>query len=143
MSLAEMLLRLGCTMVAWLMIYTHLLWLATLRVVSCNSDGDAMWRLLLGFAPIALGSSFLLTLSRRLPAVHETLRWAATPLVLLLPLALLAIWPTFISSTMANQPICDGPIQPWHSWWSPIQFASVCVLSFMAYRAWREQPQPA
>lgn len=143
MSLAEMLLRLGCTMVAWLMIYTHLLWLATLRVVSCNSEGDAMWRLLLGFAPIALGFSLLLTLSRRLPAAHETLRWAAAPLIVLVPLALLAIWPAFIGSTMADQPICNGPMRAWHNWWAPIQFASICALSFMAYRAWRKQRQPA
>ncbi len=135
-----MLLRLGCSMVAWLVVYTHLLWLATLRVINCSSDGDAMWRLLLGFAPVALGFATLLQLSRRLPAVHEILRWAAAPLVLLIPLAIAAILPTLTTSTLGAEAICSEPMQPWHRWWAPLQLFTIGLLCVLAYRAWRPQP---
>lgn len=137
MNAAELFLRLGCTMVGWLMVFTHLLWVATIRVVGCNSDADAMWRMLLALAPLALGFSFLLQLSRRLPSVHSMLRWGLVPTVLLAALALWAVWPFFMQSTLGDAPICAVPDVGWHSWWAPVQLATIAVLVWNAYRAWR------
>ncbi len=51
MRFAEVFLRLGSALVAWMMMYAYFLWLAAVYVVACGADGDEMHRLLLGLAP--------------------------------------------------------------------------------------------
>lgn len=92
MSLAELLARLGTTIVAWLCIYAWLIWTATLRVATCNASGDDLWTLVLGFGVFTSALSLLLGLTRPLPEVHAMTRKFAWPLVLLLPLALAPVW---------------------------------------------------
>ena len=138
MNAAELFLRLGCAMVGWLMVFTHLLWLGTLRVVTCNSDGDAMWRMLLALAPLAVLFSFALTLTRKLSAVHSMLRWGIVPTVLLSVLALLAVWPALQNTTLAGVPICGVENVSWHPWWAPVQLGAIALLLWNAIKAFRE-----
>lgn len=142
MNAAELFLRLGCTMVGWLMVFTHLLWLGTLRVVTCNSDGDAMWRMLLALAPLAVMFSFTLTLTRKLSAVHSMLRWGIAPTVLLSALALLAVWPALQNVTLAGEPICAIEDVGWHAWWAPVQLGAIALLLGNAVRAFRNPVTP-
>ena len=143
MNAAELFLRLGCTMVGWLMVFTHLLWLGTLRVVTCNSDGDAMWRMLLALAPLAVLFSFTLSLTRKLSSVHSMLRWGIVPTVLLSVLALLAVWPALQNATLAGVPICAVENVGWHTWWAPIQLGAIGLMLWNAFAAFRDTPASA
>ena len=137
MSIIEVLLRLGCGLVAWLVVYTHCIWTATLFVTGCDSDGDSLWRLLLGFAPFTVGFCLLLNITSKLVEVHRILVWASAPLLLFVPLALRAIWPTFTGATLEGGGICGvSPVPDWHLWWAPVQFGVMAVIVGAAARSW-------
>ncbi len=142
MNFAELLLRLGCALVGWLVVFTHFLWLATTRSVTCGSDGDELWRLLLGFAPIAIGFALLLPLSRRIKTVHGYLRYGAVPVLLFTPLALAGIWKTFAEVNLGGAGICADLPSAWHAWWAPLQMVAVAILLLCVARAWRAAPLP-
>jgi len=137
MSFAEVFLRLGTALVAWMVIYAYFLWMAILRQVGCNADGDELYRLLMGMAPVAIGFSVLLRSTRPMHEVHSVLRWLSLPLVLLVPAALLSAWQVLQSATFAGQGICspDFP-SSWHYWWAPLQIAAALTTSYMVYRIW-------
>jgi hypothetical protein len=138
MTLIDLLLRLGCVLVAWMVVYAHLLWLATVRVIGCDVDGDALWRLLLGFAPFAAAFTFCFDLLRPLEDIHRMLRWATAPLVLLVPLCLRAIWPTWQRATLDGLSICaNAPAAWWEALWAPVQLLTLAVIGIMAWRVWR------
>jgi hypothetical protein len=119
-----------------MVIYTHLIWTATIKTVGCGAEGDEIWRLLLGFAPFAIGASLLLGVSKKLPEVHKIIRWFGAPLLLLLPLALLAVWPTFITVTLGTDGICDpSEIPGWHTWWAPVQLFTLSLIVVNVVRA--------
>jgi hypothetical protein len=140
MTVAEVLLRIGCTIVAWFLLYTHCLWLSIVQQVGCESDGDALWRLLLGLIPITVTFGFLIRAANKVSSVQQSLRWGAAPMLLLLPLALFAVWPTFTASTLGNSPICDIPDVAWHRWWAPAQLLVLLYIAIISYRNWRYQP---
>jgi len=140
MTVAEVLLRIGCTIVAWLLLYTHCLWLSVVQQVGCGSDADALWRLLLGLIPITVTFGLLIGAANKVSSVQATLRLGAIPLLILLPLALSAVWPTFTTSTLGNQPICGIRDVAWHQWWAPVQLAVLVFIGVIAYRNWRFQP---
>ena len=54
MRFAEVFLRMGTALVAWMMLLTHFVWLAVLHVIGCGPDGDEMHRLLFGLAPFTI-----------------------------------------------------------------------------------------
>ncbi|NOX49687.1 MAG: hypothetical protein GXP16_04020 [Gammaproteobacteria bacterium] len=132
-NIPEVLLRLGCSLVAWMVLYTHCIWLATSRVVGCGPDGDELWRLLLGFAPIALGFSFLISAIQQLPEVAQIMRWLAAPFVLLIPLAIWPVITTFTASTLGSESICNTHAW-WHAWWAPVQLLTLGVITYSLYR---------
>ncbi len=132
-----MLLRLGCALVAWMVLYTHCIWLATLSVTGC-ADGDHLWRLLLGFAPFTLGFCLLLNVSRRLIEVHRILVWLSVPLVVVIPLALHALWPTLQTATLSGDAICIADSAPgWHFWWAPVQLIVIAGILVAVGFSWR------
>ena len=117
--------------------YTHTLWLAIVDDVGCGPDGDALYRLLLGFLPMTFLFGLLLGVSRKVTSVHGMLRWGAAPLVLLVPLAIASVWPTLMASTLGDAPICSDIVSTWHKWWAPLQLVILAYISLQAYRAWR------
>jgi len=140
MRIIEVLLRLGCGLVAWMVIYTHCIWTATLFVTGCESDGDNLWRLLLGFAPFTIGFCLLINTTHKLTEVHKILKWLAIPLILFVPLALRAIWSTFTTATLQGLPICTGSeILSWHFWWAPVQFFVQVLIVAMVIRMWLKE----
>lgn len=136
MSLIEVLLRLGCNLVAWMVVYTHIVWLATLRVIGCEAASDQFWRLLLGFAPVAIGFSFLLGAMNKIPEIARILRLLGVPLVVLLPLATWPVVSALRTSTFESSPICGIEIASWHSWWAPVQLVSLLIITISVVRAW-------
>lgn len=138
MRLSEVLLRIGSTLVAWMVIYAFFLWLAVVQRVECGADGDEIYRLLLGMAPLAVGASFLLGASRPFADIHSMLRWLGLPVAGLLFLAAPVIWETFANVNLAGGTICDGvPKSGWQSIWAPVQFSAVAFCIWKILTVWR------
>ena len=139
MNIAEVLLRLGCALVAWIVIITHVVWLGTLRAVGCGPDGDQLWRLLLGFAAVTIGFSFLLDATRRISAVHDILRWGVVPVGFFALFAVLPVLTALTNTTLGGAPICGGaPVPAWHVWWAPVQVLTLSAVAFGCWRAFRK-----
>ena len=137
MRFAEVFLRLGCALVAWMVIYAYFLWLAVAGRVGCGPDGDEMYRLLLGMAPITLVFAYLLRSTRPLPDIHRILRWLSVPLVLLLPFATYTIGYVFGRVLIDENNICGtSPPAAWVQWWAPLQFATAAIVCFLVVRVW-------
>ena len=138
MRFAEVFLRLGSALVAWMVIYAHFLWLAVLFRVGCGPDGDEMYKLLLGLAPITIGVSFALRATRPFAEIHSMLRWFAVPLVLLLPFIGRIIWQAIDATVINEAAFCSGEPPPlWQLAWAPAQIVTVAIVLILAFRVWR------
>lgn len=137
MSFAEVFLRLGSTLVAWMVIYAYFLWVAVLRQVGCEADGEEIYRLLLAMAPITVAFSYLLRATRPLKDVHSILRWLCAPLIVLIPYALSSVWPIFLRVTVAGEGFCAMTTRSeWQAWWAPIQMVAFLMVIYGLYRTW-------
>ena len=138
MRFAEVFLRLGSALVAWMMLYAYFLWLAAVYVMGCGPDGDEMHRLLLGMAPFICGCAFVLGATRPLEEIQSMLRWLALPLALLLPFALRSIWQVIQVVNIENDAICaDTAPTAWQLLWAPTHVVTLAVVSYMLARVWR------
>lgn len=138
MRFAEVFLRLGTALVAWMVLYAHFLWLAALYAMGCGPDGDEMHRLLLGLVPITCGAALALRVTRPFAEIHSMLRWLGVPLLLLLPFAIRSVWHTFRGANLDAAAICaGGPPTTWQLAWSPVQVATLVLVSYMVVRVWR------
>jgi len=135
--MAEVLLRLGCSLVAWMVVYTHCIWLATLRLVDCGVAGDELWRVLLGFAPVAVGFAFLLPAVHPIAEVARILRWLAVPLLLLIPLAALPVVAALRVPGTRVEGFCGESPAGWHDWWGPVQIVTLTLVGWLALRVWK------
>ena len=138
MRFAEVFLRLGSALVAWMMLYAHMLWLAASRVMGCGPDGDELHLLLLGLAPFACGFAFLLQATRPFNEIQRMLRWLSAPLVLLLPFALAGVWTVFKEVSLQSTAICTHEVPVlWQQIWAPVQLITVSLVVVMVVRVWR------
>ncbi len=69
MRFSEVLLRLGCHLVGWLIIYSHCIWLGLIPQIGCGPEGEELYRLSLGFSPLVIGAALLLGLANKLTSV--------------------------------------------------------------------------
>ena len=135
MRFAEVFLRLGVSLVAWMVVYAYVVWLAALNSIGCGPDGDELHRLMLGFAPFAAGAAFLLGAANRIDGMQGLLRWLGAPLAVLVPLALLSIWTVFVRSNVSAYSICaDHSGGGWHSLWAPLQLLTVVIIAYRVLR---------
>ena len=138
MRFAEVFLRLGSALVAWMVIYAHFLWLAVLFRLGCGPDGDEMHRLLLGLAPVTIGVAFALRATRPINEIHSMLRWLAVPLLLLLPFIGQSIWEAIEATFVDDSAFCaSAPPSVWQLAWAPAQVVTVMLVLYLAYRVWR------
>ena len=137
MRFAEVFLRLGTSLVAWMMLYAHILWLAATNAIGCGPDADEMQRLLLGLAPLTCGFAFLLRMTRPFNEIHGMLRWLGAPLALLLPFALFSIWVVFEDVNLDSSSICSSDVPAsWQQLWAPIQVITVCLVTYLVIQVW-------
>ena len=135
MTFAEVLLRLGSHMVAWLVIYTHCIWLAIIPQVGCGSESDELYRLVLLLAPMALLGSCLLGIAGPLRSVVGYLRWLALPLVVLVPLAARPVAMAFAATSMEGLGLCSGAAAGfWERVWAPCQALALLSVAVMSVR---------
>lgn len=132
MQVSEMLLRIGSSLVGWMIMYAYFIWLAVLQKAGCQMDSTEMHRLLIGMFPFAIGASFFIGLTRPLEEIHRVLRWLAVPVIILSPFVLKAIWSVLISTTLNGRALCgQGELTTWQILWAPVTFAGVGVSLWM------------
>jgi hypothetical protein len=135
---AEVFLRLGCALVAWMMLYAYVLWLAALYVVGCGPDGDELYRVLLGLAPVTAAFAVLLRVSRPFTEIHSMLRWLSIPLLLLLPFVGRSLWQVVQLVNLDAVAICANTVpSTWQTLWVPIQVLTLIWVSYMVVDVWR------
>lgn len=142
LAFANVFLRLGCTLVAFMVLFGHLLWISILPKIDCATDGHALWFALFWMSIPTLIFTALLLASKPLTAVTSGLKWLCIPVILLLPLALLGVWPTLQDTTFGGAPICEHPANfnssmTWQVWWAPLQFVVLTAICIQTVRYWR------
>ena len=142
MRFAEVFLRLGSALVAWMMMYAYFLWLSAVYVIACGPDGDEMHRLLLGLVPFVCGFAFALQVTRPFAEIHSMLRWLGVPLFLLLPFALRSVWNVFQTVNLNSVAMCTDQAPPaWQLLWAPLQTITLSLATYMIVRVWRSVAQ--
>ena len=144
MRFSEVLLKLGVSLVSWIVLYAHILWLAVAGKLGCGPDGDEVFRVLLGLVPLTLICIVLLRATRSLGDVHRILLWASVPLLLLSPFALKAVAMVASSVYLQGRSICSAS-QPslWEQIWSPGQLLVLVFAAVVIVRMWRFQGKNA
>jgi len=139
MRFAEVFLRLGTSLVAWMMLFAHFLWLAALYVMECGPDGDEMYRLLLGLAPFTCFFALLIRVTRPFADIHRMLRWLAIPLLILLPFSMRSIWRVVRSVGADSTTMCSSA-EPviWQQIWAPAQVITLLFVIYGVLRVWQE-----
>lgn len=138
MRFAEVFLRLGCSLVGWMLVFTFVVWLAALHVMGCGPDGDEMHMLLLGLAPVACGCALMLRMTGAFPEIHRMLSWLGVPLLLLLPLVLRNIWTVFSRTNIEGLAICTAADPAtWQRIWAPAQMCAVVCIALLVLAVWR------
>lgn len=138
MRFAEVFLRLGSSLVGWMLVYTYTVWLAALHVMGCGPDGDGMHRLLFGLAPFAVVMALPLRLTRPFPDIQRMLSWLGVPIILLLPFVLRNIWHVFEQATLGGLAICsDAAASTVHVYWAPVQFLALGLIVVLIAGEWR------
>ncbi len=138
MRFSELFLRLGSGLVAWMLLYAYVFWLAALHTLACGPDGDELHRLLLGIAPLAVAAGFSLRVTRPLHEVHAILRWLRVPLFLFVPFCLRSIWDAIEAVHLMSVSLCGSlPLPTWQTFWSPLQLICLLLLGYNLLTVWR------
>jgi hypothetical protein len=136
MRFSEVFLRLGCALVAWMVLYAHFVWLAVLGNIGCGPDGDELHRVLLGLAPVTIGCAFLLRMTRPLEEIQRILRWLALPLSAFMLAGTYQVFVVSRSVYVTGLGICSAAA--WHQFWGVAQSLAVVVSTAMIIRVWRD-----
>ena len=140
MRFSEVLLKLGVSLVSWIVLYAHILWLAVAGKVGCGPDGDEVFRVLLGLVPLTLLCTWLLKATRSLGEVHRTLLWASLPLLLLSPFAMKAVAMVASGVNLHGRSICTAELPSWwEQIWAPAQLLVLVFAAIIIVRMWRFQ----
>jgi hypothetical protein len=125
----------GLALVAWMMLFTHFVWLAALHVIGCGPDGDELQRVLLGLAPVTCVFAYLVGVTRPFADIHSMLGWLRAPLGILMVLALRSIWGAANRVNVDGLAFC-GPGAPaaWEKYWSPAQLAVLLLVAILVIR---------
>lgn len=139
MRYSEVFLRLGCALVAWMVLYAHFIWLAALGLVGCGAEGEQLHRVLLSLVPVAMGCALLLGVTRPLDDVHRILRWLGLPLAVLMLAGAYRVLAISGSVYATGLGICtSGEATTWHVIWGPAQLLVIIVSTLMIGRMWTQ-----
>lgn len=137
MRFSEIFLRLGCSLVGWMVVTAYFLWLAVAGRIGCDGETGELLRLLLFAAPVATALAFLTRATQPMPEVHEMLRWIGIVQILLLPFALATVWDVAGVVYFGRESACatqtfEGPMQ----FWPVVQIVAVIVCLRIFARMW-------
>ena len=133
MRFSEIFLRLGCSLVGWMVVIAYFLWLAVAGKIGCGEEANELHRLLLFAAPAAAAFALLTQSTRPMPDVHGVLRWIAILPVLLLPFALVSVWGIARVLYFDGETVCAGAsFAGLMSFWPVVQIIAIalCMRSF-------------
>ena len=140
MSFAEILLRLGCLLVGWILLGVHGLVLSVIPSLECASSGDG-WLAALVLGVPAAGVPLLFRYGSGLRDMAATVRWLALPYAGLLVLAARPVFDAFSGTTLAGGPLCaaaPGEMLLGAGWlaraWAPLQLLLLAALAWAALR---------
>lgn len=150
MSFAELILRLGVTFVAWMMIYMHLVLLLSVRAAPCSPTDFTAWKVSLFTGLLALGAAFSVTYAHAVPGMARTFRYFSLPMLILLPWAAWITLPYLSATTLGSLDLCavtmssdsSTPINGWQRAWAPVQLGVLVALAVGGWRAWGSGLQP-
>ena len=103
MSFAEVMLRIGGALGAWLILIGHGLILSVLRQADCDPADDELWMGTLIFGVFGGLASLLLGLGLKWRATFRWIAVVAAPLALL---ALSSVLPAIAATTLGHEPLC-------------------------------------
>lgn len=142
MQFSEVFLRLGCALVAWMMLYAHFIWLAALGNIGCGPDGDELHKVLLGLVPVTIGFAFLLRMTRPLGDIHRILRWLGLPLAAIMLAGTYHVLAIARAVYSTGQGICSpGAASTWHQLWGPAELLAILVCAVLLIRVWRSSAE--
>ena len=131
MRFSEFIARLGCNLVGWLIIYSHLIWLAVVPRLGCGSESDELFRLTLASALLAIMGALMLGLARPLHGIVKYLKWLAYPGALMIPLAASAVYASIETYNTAGGTICQTSITgDWLAYWAALEILSLIIILF-------------
>lgn len=147
MSFAEVILRVGVTLVSWMMIYMHLVMMLILRVAQCPGGDTSPWKVTLITGVLAAGSSFAALYGHGARGMGEVFRYFALPLLVLVPWAAWLTLPYLTGATFGTLGMCDvrlgevsgSAVAGWQRGWAPLQLVVFAALAANGVRAWRQQ----
>ena len=133
MSFSQVVLRIGTSLVSWLVLFAYGIWLSVVDTAGCT-DVNELFALLLGAAPFAVGAAVAVRATRPFADIHRMLRWGLLPLAILLILSAPAVWDHLQQVTLDGAGFCTQQSQAaWEPWWAPVQvIAMVVVLVVLA-----------
>ena len=133
MSFSQVVLRIGTSLVSWLVLFAYGIWLSVVDTAGCT-DGNELFALLLGAAPFAVGAAVAVRATRPFADIHRMLRWGLLPLAILLVSSLPEIWTYIQSVTHGGLGFCGPSTQAkWEPWWAPTQMIAIgLVLGILA-----------
>ena len=138
MRFSEVFLRLGCALVAWMMLYAHFVWLAALGGIGCGPDGDELHRVLLALVPVTIACAFLLRVTGPLEEIHRILRWLGLPLAALMLAGTYQVFAVSRSVYAGGLGICsEQAAGAWHWLWGPAQLLAIVFSAAVIAQMWR------
>ncbi len=139
MRFSEVILRIGTALVSWMVVVAYFLWLAVAGRVGCEAEGESLFAVLLGAAPVAVLFAYLTRVSKPLQDVHSMLRWLGVGPALLSPFAIITFVFVWQAVFGLGQSLCSAiPPPGWQVYWLPVQVIAVSAcLAFMFYN-WKK-----
>lgn len=139
LPLAEVILRLACGLVGWLLLFAHGLLLAVVPEADCSPE---LWRTTALFAGFAVVAALLLPAALRWRA---SLRWLAVPAGGLWLYGLFVSAGLLSGSTLGNASLCASLVDlqdpalssSWERAWAPLQLVAIFFAASQAARYWR------
>ena len=141
-----MILRLGCGLVGWLLVFSHALLLAVIPRADCSTE---LWSTSLLFAALAIVAALWL-----LPAglsFRSHLRWASLPAAAMWLYGVSVAAPLLAPGSGAGVELCaalagDGvgaqTAPAWQRAWAPVQLAAMAGCAGQALRYWKPADRP-
>lgn len=144
MSLAEILLRVGCTLVGWMLAYGYCLMLAVLPEMDCVALGPRFGRDALVFAGLSALFVPLIPMGRRVAGLETIFKGFTLPLLALVPMAVVEVIPFLQGATLGGAHLCEvvaampmsAPRPFWHGFWAPMHLVVLAGLVAAASRFW-------
>lgn len=138
MRLAEVFLRIGCSLVGWMILVAYVLWLAVAGHAACDGDPVELYRLLLFAAPIASVLTLMIRLTHPLPEIHQMMRWIGIFPALFVPNATMTIIAAFRAAYVsATGPCGIGSAPTWFGAWPIVQAIALLACLAIVVFNWR------